>query len=248
MRKIFIYIIVTFIAGCFASCSKSNTPKDAIQNVEIKGVVQRTYKSEKKIDLLDSNNQEWSVYFSFDTPITLKNGTTGYFDNIQDGQLSYINGFKEEEFTIHAKSARQNEKVVTSTSFTYYLFFPNSLIEPQTEDCKTVYEVPRKLNGSIAFDTIPKFTIVLTDLIQGPNDAEKAEGYFTSIPNTSEIQDINYNDKDHSLWIDFKSIPISGSCNVINAREQIVSTFKQFEEVEIVHILLNGKESEALQP
>jgi len=111
-----------------------------------------------------------------------------------------------------------------------------------------VFPVTRSLKGSIRFDSQTKYNLVLTELLQGPTQKEAEEDYLTSLPQNAEFHEISLDPDTNICTIDFTSLPVAGSCNVQTARKQIEETFKQFEEIQHVRILLNGSESEALQP
>jgi hypothetical protein len=68
------------------------------------------------------------------------------------------------------------------------------------------------------------------------------------LPNDAICSEIRLDEENNTLILDFSSLTIAGSCNVQAARNQLEKTFTQFSSVDNVRILLNGSESEALQP
>lgn len=126
---------------------------------------------------------------------------------------------------------------------TVKIYFSNSQLDPNT-DCQTVFPITR---------TIPKTTAVakatLEQLLQGPTDTEKQQGYLTSINDEVKIQKltiingvakVDFNDQ-LEYWV-------GGSCRVSAIRTQIIQTLKQFPTVKEVIISINDRTKDILQP
>lgn len=129
-------------------------------------------------------------------------------------------------------------------TMTVKVFFGNSIFDPEVLDCQKNFAVER---------TIPKIEAVarasLEQLLSGPTDAEKAEGYFTSINPGVKIQSLvvanGVANVDFDEQLEFQ---VGGSCRVAAIASQIRETLKQFPTVTDVVISINGRTEDILQP
>jgi spore germination protein GerM len=124
------------------------------------------------------------------------------------------------------------------------VFFGNSKLDPEILDCKKNFSVERM---------IPKTEAVgraaLEQLLAGPTDEEKAEGYFTSINPGVVIQSLTI--ENGVAKVDFNEqleYQVGGSCRVAAIASQIRETLKQFPTVSDVVISINGRTEDILQP
>lgn len=124
------------------------------------------------------------------------------------------------------------------------IFFGNSKLDPDIMDCGKNFSVER---------TIPKTEAVgraaLEELLAGPTDEEKLEGYLTSINPDVKIQSLTIDDGvakvDFDKQLEFQ---VGGSCRVTAIRAQIENTLKQFPTVDDVIISIDGRTEDILQP
>jgi spore germination protein GerM len=130
----------------------------------------------------------------------------------------------------------------TETS-TIKAFFNNNQMDPQIS-CNKVFAVER---------IIPKTQAVgraaIEELLKGPTEQEKAQGFSTSINPGVIIQSLVI--ENNTAKIDFSEdleAQVGGSCRVSAIRAQITETLKQFETVKNVIISINGKTGDILQP
>jgi spore germination protein GerM len=93
-------------------------------------------------------------------------------------------------------------------TMTVQVFFGNSILDPEVLDCTKNFAVER---------TIPKTLAVaraaLEELLKGPTEAEKAEGYFTSINPGVKIQSLTI--ENGVARVDFDEqleFQVGGSC------------------------------------
>ncbi|MFA6495170.1 MAG: Gmad2 immunoglobulin-like domain-containing protein [Candidatus Paceibacterota bacterium] len=89
----------------------------------------------------------------------------------------------------------------------------------------------------------------LVALLTGPTDAEKADGYFSSIPVGVQIQALRI--ENGIAYVDFNETldrAVGGSCRVAAIRAQITQTLLQFASVHAVVISINGRIEDILQP
>lgn len=129
-------------------------------------------------------------------------------------------------------------------STTIQVFFGNSKFDPSQKNCHTVYAVNREV------EKIPRIgQSAIEQLLKGPTDKEKEEGYFTSIQDGTELNGISIQ---HGVaFVDFnKKLDenVAGSCLVISIRSQIEETLRQFPNVEEVQIYIGERSEDVLNP
>lgn len=126
---------------------------------------------------------------------------------------------------------------------TLSIYFGNSDLNPEA-DCSKVFPVEREVQ-----ETKAVARAALSELLEGPTEEEKEEGYFTSINEGVEIQSLAV--EEGMARVDFSERiedEVGGSCRVTSIRAQIEETLKQFPTVEEVVISVDGEVEEALQP
>jgi len=122
-------------------------------------------------------------------------------------------------------------------------YFNNNNLDPQIS-CNKVFPVQRQ----IAKTQTVAMTAV-SELLKGPSDAEKSQGYYTNINPGVKIQKMTIEngvakaDFDETL-----ETAVGGSCRVSAIRVQITETLKQFPTVQSVIISINGRTEDILQP
>ena len=131
-----------------------------------------------------------------------------------------------------------------STDIKVKVFFGNIKKNPQAFDCTLVYGVERNIKKTPDF-----IKQTVEELLKGPLEEEKKEGYFSSINPNVKINSLVI--KDGIAYIDFDPTleqAVGGSCRVAAIRSQIVTTLKQFPEIKDVVISINGRTEDILQP
>jgi hypothetical protein len=123
------------------------------------------------------------------------------------------------------------------------VFFNNNKLDPEVS-CNKVFAAERN---------VPKTTTVaraaLEELLRGPTDAEKADGFFTSINPGVKIQKLTI--ENGVAKVDFDETlerQVGGSCRVFAIRAEITETLKQFPTVKSVIISIDGRTEDILQP
>lgn len=135
---------------------------------------------------------------------------------------------------------------------TIRVFFSNTKEDPGTLNCEITYTAWREISrltdtpesrlGELAY-------IAIKELIKGPTEQEKTEGFFTSINEGTKVQKIFI--ENGVATVDFNdklNEGVAGSCKVQAIRSQITETLKQFPEIKEVVISVNGNSEEILQP
>ena len=127
----------------------------------------------------------------------------------------------------------------------YNLYFSNSVSDPEVLFCNRVYPTPR----TFVYSADPVRT-VLQALFRGPTAAERAAGFFSSIPTTTiAIQSVEV--ASSTLHVDFSAElerGVGGSCRVAAIYAQLAETLGQFENVGNVIISIDGRTEDILQP
>ena len=136
------------------------------------------------------------------------------------------------------KPETENQELITLKAF-----FNNNKMDPEIS-CNKVFPVERKVAK-----TEGVARAALEELLKGPTEEEKAEGFFTSINPGVKIQRLSINDGlakvDFDLQLEFQ---VGGSCRVSAIRAQITQTLKQFPTVNDVLISIDGRTEDILQP
>lgn len=122
-------------------------------------------------------------------------------------------------------------------------YFNNDRLDPEFS-CNKVFPVERE---------IPKTQAVgmaaLEELLKGPTEKEKEEGFFTSINPGVKIQNLIIQNGIAKVEFDEQlEFQVGGSCRVSAIRAQITQTLKQFPTVNEVMISINGRTEDILQP
>jgi spore germination protein GerM len=122
-------------------------------------------------------------------------------------------------------------------------FFNNDKMDPEFS-CNKVFPVEREI-----LKTEAVARAALTELLKGPTDTEKAQGFFTSINPGVKIQELTI--ENGVAIVDFDSqleFQVGGSCRVSAIRAEITKTLEQFPTVTSVMISINGRTEDILQP
>jgi len=124
------------------------------------------------------------------------------------------------------------------------VYLNNDKLDP-TIACNKVFATPRQ---------VPKTEAVaqaaILELLKGPTDAERQQGYYTVINPNVKIQSLTI-DAQGIAHIDFDQqlqAKVGGSCRVSAIRSEITETLKQFSTIKSVIISINGDSATILQP
>lgn len=168
------------------------------------------------------------------------------FDSIKDeaGTLLFLNenpsGMSENE-----REFRLPVKIKKSSSETtkVKIYFNNEKMDPEFS-CDKVFPIEKEIVKTEAVGRT-----ALRELLLGPTNAEKEQGYFSSINPGVKIQSLII--ENGVATIDFDEqleYQVGGSCRVAAIRAQITETLKQFLTVGKVIISINGRTEDILQP
>ncbi len=122
----------------------------------------------------------------------------------------------------------------------FFVFFNNVVKDPNMMDCSSVYPVLRNFNRDTNYEE------AIRALMHGPTEEEEIEGYVSSFPTSAELNYVIISGK--SAKIDFKTLPVSGSCATLAVRAQITETLQQFPGVEEVLITVKMTTEGVLEP
>lgn len=140
------------------------------------------------------------------------------------------------------RNERKNNQELSET-ISLKIYFNNRLLDPQVV-CTKVFPVERQISKNIETTRA-----ALEELLKGPNEKEKSEGYFTSINSGVSINNISI--KNGIAYIDFDEqleFQVGGSCRVSSIYAQIKNTIEQFQEIQKTIISINGRTEDILQP
>ncbi len=135
------------------------------------------------------------------------------------------------------------KEAAPATTATVKVFFNNSNLDPEIS-CTKVFSVERTIAKTPAVARA-----ALEELLKGPAEAEKAQGFLTGINPNVKIQTLII--ENGTAWVDFDSqleFQVGGSCRVSAIRAQITQTLKQFPTVSNVILSINGRTEDILQP
>jgi len=128
----------------------------------------------------------------------------------------------------------------------------NTAQDPNSLYCDRTYPISRVISrptnnpesrlGEFAY-------VALRELLKGPTETERAQGFFTLINSGTKIQKISI--VEGIATADFSEVlneGVAGSCRVMAIRSQITETLKQFPEIKEVIISVNDDSETILQP
>ncbi|MFH1968348.1 MAG: GerMN domain-containing protein, partial [bacterium] len=124
------------------------------------------------------------------------------------------------------------------------VYFNNNKLDPEFS-CNKVFPVEREIMKIEAIGSA-----ALWKLLMGPTEAEKNDGFFTSINQGVKLKSLAI-DENGTATADFDEqleYQVGGSCRVSAIREQIIETLKQFPTIKDVVISINGRVEDILQP
>jgi len=144
----------------------------------------------------------------------------------------------------------QNEKKIEipvlispNQVMTVKAFFSNNNLDAEIT-CTKVFPVERTVPKTVA-----TAKAALEQLLAGPSEQEKSQGFYTSINPGVKINQLTITDG--VAKVDFNETMeegMGGSCRVSAIRAQITQTLKQFSTVKDVIISVNGRIEDVLQP
>lgn len=123
------------------------------------------------------------------------------------------------------------------------VYFNNNRLDPEFS-CNKVFAAERYISKTQSLARA-----ALEELLNGPTDIEKNEGFFTSINQGVKIQKLII--ENGVAKVDFDEqleFQVGGSCRVSAIRAEITQTLMQFSSVQSVVISINGRTEDILQP
>ncbi|OGY42441.1 MAG: hypothetical protein A2Y67_00150 [Candidatus Buchananbacteria bacterium RBG_13_39_9] len=202
------------------------------------------------VKLLDENGKEIAAVpaqaqgdWMTDQFVPFKADLEFIVDKDQNGTLILMNdnpsGLPENEQKIEIPV-----KLKATETLVVKVFFGNEKKNPGAMDCSLVYPVERKIAKT---QTIALAS--LNELIKGPTEEEKNQGYYSNINTWTTVNKVTI--KDSAAYADFANSledQVGGSCRVAAIASQIRETLKQFPTVKNVVISINGRTEDILQP
>lgn len=123
------------------------------------------------------------------------------------------------------------------------VYYNNSEMDPEFS-CNKVFAIEREVTKTEAVARA-----ALEELLKGPTNQEKSQGFLTSINSGVKIQKLVI--EDGTAKVDFDEqleYQVGGSCRVAAIRAEITQTLKQFPTIKDIIISINGRTEDILQP
>lgn len=182
---------------------------------------------------MTENFVPFNAVFNFPTPTTAT-GTLVFHKDNPSGLPEH-----DDKLIIPVKFMNYNPSVREKTSFNVY--FGNSSLGAE---CEKVAPVKREVPKTAAVGRA-----AIEELLKGPTQKEKADGYVTMINSGVKINSLSI--ENWTAKIDFSrelDEQIGGSCRVAGIYAQIRETLKQFPTVKDVIISVDSRTEDILQP
>ncbi len=145
------------------------------------------------------------------------------------------------DYFIFSKEGKEPQ--VSSETIKVKVYFNNDRLDPEYS-CNKVFPVEREIAKTQAVAGA-----ALEELLKGATDADKEQGFFTSINPGVKIQKLTIENKTAKVDFDKQlEFQVGGSCRVAAIRAQITQTLKQFPTVDNVIISIDGRTEDILQP
>lgn len=146
----------------------------------------------------------------------------------------------DESFSVPVKFA-----YVASEMMTLKVYFGNLKLDKNKDfECDNVFPVERKVRK-----TKGVLAAALEELLKGPTEREKADGYSTSINSGVSVRKLIV--EEGVAYVDFDrqvEYQVGGSCRTSAIIAEIKNTLMQFSNVKGVVISVEGRTEDALQP
>ena len=202
-----------------------------IQLIDDKGNIITNTFAQTKSDWMTENFVPFEATISF----------PGFFEKTKQGKLILI---KDNPSGLPEHDARiEIPVIIQSATTTVKVFFNNSKLDPEFS-CNKVFSVEREVAKIQAIARL-----ALEELLKGPTEQEKTDGFITNINSGVKIQKLTI--ENGQALVDFNEqleYQVGGSCRVAAIRAQITETLKQFPSVNNVIISINGRTEDILQP
>ncbi|MEW6526574.1 MAG: GerMN domain-containing protein [Spirochaetota bacterium] len=142
---------------------------------------------------------------------------------------------KPEQELSHKEKKKDDEGAIVKAKV-YFLFYN------EKADKIELRPVVRDVNAKVPVKA------VLEELIKGPTKLEEKKGYVTAIPPTLKVIDVSI--INNIAFINFNGALEEGAAGniMLNRLDQIVYTATQFDNVDGIHILINGQRKRFLGP
>jgi len=122
------------------------------------------------------------------------------------------------------------------------VYFNNNKMDPEFS-CNKVFAVEREIPKTLG---VAKAAI--EELLKGPTDLEKEQGYLTSIPSDSKLNNISIINGVAQVDFNDKTEWGGGSCSMAARVAQITQTLLQFPTITSVKLSINGRTEDIFQP
>lgn len=137
----------------------------------------------------------------------------------------------------------QTEKKESEQSLIVKVYFNNSSLNPNSQDCSKVFPLERIIPVN---DNVAQASIV--ELVKGPSEQEKADGYVSLFSEKTKDIIIKVKFENDTAYVNLKDVRqiipnASASCGSAEFFAEMESTLKQFPSIKKVVFAINGKPS-----
>jgi hypothetical protein len=146
-------------------------------------------------------------------------------------------------FFVYKNFINLENKILEEETMTLKVYFGNTKLNPNAQDCSKVFAVDRKIPKTLA---VAKTS--LTQLFLGPTEGEKSQGYYSWFSdNTRDILK-NIKIENFTAFINLNDIRqiipnASSSCGSAELLGEINNTLKQFSTISRVIIAIDQNPS-----
>ncbi len=260
-KKIIIAIVVLLVvvvAGVFVSRMDTDVPEEngEVTLDEASAIADEWMKSQSLTYTYDGRDLEISKTEEVDEGVVevtfdFESNSAGYGDRSEEMTAQVI--------TPHTTVVTvENGEVVSAVTDGVFDEMSGEMIEEEEEEVTTSFNVYFMIVEDGMEDVVPversleDVTDVehraLVELLSGPTEEEKEEGYSTSIDEGTELNSLNI--ENGVAFADFsEELDVAGGSAWVTAIvDQITNTLTQFDSIDSVEISVNGETEGVLQP
>ncbi len=134
----------------------------------------------------------------------------------------------------------QNGQVDKDGQMSLSIYFGNTKLNPNSQNCEKVYPVARKVP-----ETVAVARAALNELFKGPSAAEKNQGYTSFFSDKTKNILLEVKIENKTAYVNLRDIRniipnASSSCGSSQLMAEIENTLKQFSTIDKVIIAING--------
>lgn len=147
-------------------------------------------------------------------------------------------------FLVYKNSINSKDKILEQETIVLKVYFGNTKLNPNAEDCNKVFAVERRIPKTLAVARAS-----LTQLFSGPTVDEKSQGYYSWFSNNTKDILKNIKIENSTAYVNLNDIRqiipnASSSCGSAELLAEINNTLKQFSTINKVIIAIDQNPSD----